>query len=140
MRIHPAGLAVIAWLGLALALPSIAPTQGRWAGQGPEMRGQWDERADQTFGLGRGVGRQLMTQEEWVEHRQKMQSLNPDERDRYRAEWHTKMVERARERGITLPETPGPSRGPGGGWGMGPGNGMGWRGQGGGRGPGSGCR
>jgi hypothetical protein len=127
MRIHPAGLAVIALLGLALAVPRIAPTQGWGAGQGP----RWDERAEQTFGPGRAVGRKLMTQEEWVEHRQKMQSLNPNERERYRAEWHTKMVERARERGITLPETPGPSRGPGRGWGMGPGNG---------RGQGPGCR
>ena len=90
------------------------------------VQNRWDDEAERQFGLGRGMGRQLMTQEEWAEHRQKMQSLNPEERERYRQEWHTKMVERAHERGITMPATPGPrrergQRGMGRGRGMGPG-------------------
>jgi hypothetical protein len=89
---------------------------------------QWDRQAEENFRLGRGMGRQLMTEKEWQEHRQKMQSMSPEERQKYREEWHTKMVERARERGITLPETPGPhgpGRGMGQGGGMGSGGGMG---------------
>jgi hypothetical protein len=53
-----------------------------------------------------------------------MRSLSPEEREKYRVEWHKKMVERAKERGITMPETPGP-HGMGQGRGMGPGDGSG---------------
>ena len=97
----------------------------------------WDNEADETFWLGRGMGRQLMTQEEWQEHRQKMQSLSPEERQRYREEWHKKMVEGVREQRITMPETAGPRRGYGPGSGMGSGGGM-RGGSGGGMGPGGG--
>lgn len=71
---------------------------------------QWEKQAEETFYLGRGMGRQLMTQEEWQEHRQKMQTMGPEERATYREEWHKKMIERAKERGITMPEMPGPHR------------------------------
>lgn len=109
------GIVVIAGL---LAIPLTWPLT---VGAAEE---QWEQQAEETFQLGRGMGRQLMTQEEWLEHRQKMQSLSPEERERYRQEWHKKMVERAQERGITMPETPGPHRGEGG-MGTGPGKGMG---------------
>jgi hypothetical protein len=81
---------------------------------------QWEQQAEDQFRLGRGMGRRLMTEQEWREHWQKMQTMTPEERQKYREEWHKKMVERARERGITMPETPGPG-GPG--RGMGPGGG-----------------
>ncbi len=83
---------------------------------------QWEQQAEEQFWLGRGMGRRLMTEQEWQEHRQKMQTMTPEERQKYREEWHKKMVERAQERGITIPETPGP-HGPG--KGMGPGRGKG---------------
>ena len=68
-------------------------------------------------------GWQLMTQQERVEHRQKMQSFNTfKEREAYRLQHHKLMQERARERGMKLPEVPLPQgRGMGGGQGMGPG-------------------
>jgi len=66
-------------------------------------------------------GWQLMTQQERNEYRAKMQTLKTaEERERYRLEHHKMMQERAKERGVTLPEVPGPH-----GKGMGPGNGMG---------------
>ena len=66
-----------------------------------------------------------MTQEEWQEHQRRMQNMTAEERDRYRQEVHQRMLEQARERGIVLPEAPGP-RGPMGDPGMGsPGTG-GW--------------
>lgn len=65
-------------------------------------------------------GHQLMTQQEIAEHRAKMRSLDSAQaREAYRLEHHKKMLERARERGVTLPEMP---MGPGGGMGMGPNN------------------
>jgi hypothetical protein len=85
----------------------------------------WYNDADQTFRLGRGMGRQLMTQQEWREHQQKMRGMSVEERNRYRKEWHNKLMQRARQKGIGMPDTPGPSRGSGTGQGMGHGGGMG---------------
>jgi len=80
-------------------------------------------------------GSQLMTRKERAENRAKMRSLKtPEERDAYRLEHHKKMQERAKEKGVTLPDEPpatGMRMGPGGG-GMGPGGG-GMMGPGGGR-------
>ena len=69
-------------------------------------------------------GSQLMTRKERAEHRAKMRSLKTkEERDAYRLEHHKKMQERAKEKGVTLPdEPPAAGMGPGGG-GMGPGGG-----------------
>ncbi len=48
-------------------------------------------------------GRDLMTPEEAAEHRAKMWSARtPEERDAYRAQHHAVMMERAKERGVTL--------------------------------------
>jgi len=76
-------------------------------------------------------GWQLMTEQERAEHRAKMRSFKTEqEREQYRMEHHERMEERARERGVTLPQVPqkrgqgmGPGNGMGGG--MGPGGGMG---------------
>jgi hypothetical protein len=74
-------------------------------------------------------GSQLMTQQERNEYRAKMRSLRTaQEREQLRFEHHERMQQRARERGVTLPDAP-PARGargagPGG-PGMGPGGGMG---------------
>lgn len=132
MKAHRKVLGLIIALGVisvalvALAQETTAPAPIR---QPKQLR--WDEEAEQTLGMGRGLGRQLMTQEEWEEHRQKMRTMTPEEREKYRQDHHQKMMERAKERGISIPETPGP-RGRMGGRGMG-GHGMG-KGQGGGRG------
>lgn len=68
-------------------------------------------------------GYQLMTQQERIEHRAKMQSFKTmEERERYRIEHHNRMQERAKEQGVTLPDAPMP-RGMGGGPGMGGGGG-----------------
>ncbi len=72
-------------------------------------------------------GRQLMTQQERAEQRAKMRAAKTvEEREQIRKEHHDRMQERAKERGVTLPNEPparGGRMGPGGG--MGPGSGMG---------------
>lgn len=66
-------------------------------------------------------GSQLMTSQERTEYRAKLRDAKTvEERERIRSEHHKEMLERARERGVTLPEEP-PARGGG----MGPGGGMG---------------
>jgi hypothetical protein len=73
-------------------------------------------------------GSQLMTDTERNEHRNQMRSLKTSqEREAYRLEHHKLMQERARVKGITLPEVP-PAMGKGMGAGPGPnaaGGGMG---------------
>lgn len=71
-------------------------------------------------------GSQLMTQQERMEHRTKMQSMNTmEEREQYRMEHHMKMQERAKEQGVTLPDSPPMGTGMGSGRGMGGGQGGG---------------
>lgn len=83
-------------------------------------------------------GWQMMTPEEIQQHWAQMQAAKtPAEREQIRQQHHAQMVERARERGVTLPDQPGgpcpgwPGKygqgmgGPGMGRGMGPGSGMG---------------
>lgn len=74
-------------------------------------------------------GSQLMTQQERMEHRTKMQSMNTmEERERYRMEHHKKMQQRAKQQGVTLPDEPlmrKKGMGDGRGMGGGPGGGMG---------------
>jgi hypothetical protein len=70
-------------------------------------------------------GSQLMTQAERNQYRKQMRSAKTvKEREQIRAEHHKRMQERAKERGMTIPDMP-PARGGGMGGGMGPGGGMG---------------
>ncbi len=81
-------------------------------------------------------GSQLMTDQERIEYRNTLQTAKTaDEREQIRLQHHERMQLRARERGVTLPDTPsardgqgrrmGPGGGPGGMEGMGPGGGVG---------------
>lgn len=66
-------------------------------------------------------GSQMMTEQERAEHRTLMRGAKTaEEREKIRAEHHEKMMARAKQRGITLPEPP-PMRGRGPGAGRGPG-------------------
>jgi hypothetical protein len=78
-------------------------------------------------------GSQLMTQQERLEYNNRMRSMKTaQEREAYRLEHHKQMQERAREKGVKLPDQPpqvpgramgGPGAGMGAGGGMGPGAG-----------------
>lgn len=113
-----------------------------WAAEPEQVK----EQAQQQTASGEQVyGSQLMTQQERLEHRNKLRAAKTaEEREQIRAEHHTRMQERAKEKGVTLPEMPpatgtrkgmgtGPRDGMGPGSGMSPGGGMG-----GGMGPGGG--
>jgi hypothetical protein len=61
----------------------------------------------------RAYGSQLMTVQERNEYQQRMRELKTaQERDAFRKDHHAKMQERAKERGVTLPDEP-PARGKG---------------------------
>jgi hypothetical protein len=72
-------------------------------------------------------GSQLMTQKERREYRLKMREAKTvEQREQIRAEHHKQMQERAKERGVKLPDAPpaqGMHQGMGAGGGMGPGAG-----------------
>ncbi len=71
-----------------------------------KMQSSWEEQVENTFGLDQGLGRLLMSQEEWQEHHRAMQQMTVAEREQYRQETHSKLTERAKERGITFPDKP----------------------------------
>jgi hypothetical protein len=129
MKSHHNALMLVALLAIAAPLPmtfaqdTTGLTPGR---QRAQLR--WDQQVEQTFGLGRGLGRQLMTQDEWQEHQRQMQTMTAEEREGYRQEIHQRMTERAREKGVAIQEGPD-RRGPMGGPGMTGGSGMGGRGR-----------
>ena len=76
-------------------------------------------------------GSQLMTPQERAEYQTKMHAAKTaEERERIRAEHHTQMQERAKVRGVTLPDKPPAMGGGMGSGGMGPGGGMGSGGKG----------
>ena len=78
-----------------------------------------DQTQDRTRLQDQIYGSQLMTEQERIEHRNRMRSFKTQqERDAYQLEQHKRMQERAKERGVTLPEEPMMSPG-----GMGPGGG-----------------
>lgn len=57
----------------------------------------------------RVYGSQLMTVQERNDYRQQMRALKTQqEREQFRSEHHSKMQERAKERGLTLPDAPPP--------------------------------
>lgn len=64
-------------------------------------------------------GWQLMTPDEWAEHRTAMRSLPPAERVAYRDQHHEQMKQRAEAQGLTLPDEPVFAGGPGRGYGRG---------------------
>ncbi|HET9883575.1 MAG TPA: hypothetical protein VFS81_17625 [Candidatus Binatia bacterium] len=70
-------------------------------------------------------GSELMTEKERNEYRERMRSAKTQqEREKIRSEHHDRMLARAKERGVTIPDQPpakGAGTGPGGG--MGPGAG-----------------
>lgn len=79
-------------------------------------------------------GSQLMTNQERIEHRNKLRAAKTvEEREQIRLQHHEQMQLRAKEQGVTLPDTP-PALGGGQGRQMGPGGGMGGMGPGGGMG------
>lgn len=76
--------------------------------------------ADQIYGS------QLMTEQERIQHRETLRNMKTEEeRERYRIEHHNKMQERAREKGLSLPDQPRNNGMNGGGPGMGSGKGGG---------------
>jgi hypothetical protein len=117
MSKHKSFAAVV--VAAALSFPFLSLAQDR-----DQAR---DQLRDQT--QSNVYGWQLMTQQERAEYRARMRNLRTaQEREQFRLEHHERMQERARARGITLPDEPpargGPSMGPGG-QGMGPGGGGG---------------
>ena len=120
-------------LGVAIALSLAGMVTANAQAQ---TRDQTREQAqDRIFGS------QLMTEKERNEYRDRMRLTKTEqERETIRAEHHERMVARARERGVTLPDDPPARAGQGraAGVGAGPGPGGGGVGAGGGPGAGSG--
>ena len=115
-----------------VATLSMAIVSAAFAGEPPAP-------AVQTAQAGPGAGgqiygSQLMTQQERLQYREQMRNAKTaQQREQLRLEHHRQMQERARQRGVTLPDQPPTGGGMGGGMGGGGmGGGMGGGGMGGG--------
>ena len=99
------------------AQPAAGYRMGPGAGMGPAWTGRgsgYGPGAAVGPGFGRGFASQLMTPEEWAAHREKMlNAATFDERRQIAAVNHAEMQKRAAERGISLPQQPGPRNGMG---------------------------
>ena len=105
---------VMAMLAGALAVS----TNPLWAAAQDRTK---DKIQAQTKDQERIYGSELMTEKERNEYRQRMRSANTEqEREKIRTEHHNRMLARAKERGVKIPDEP-PVKGGG----MGPGRGMG---------------
>lgn len=117
MKFQKTQLASMALIA-AVSLSAVAMSSNAIAEDKMQDRTQDKDRVqDQIYGS------QLMTAKERNEHRAKMRSMHTaEEREAYQLEHHKQMQERAREKGITLPDEPPAQRG---GMGAGPSGGMG---------------
>ena len=93
-------LGAMAVLALAVAggaLPALAQDRDR------DQTREQDRDRDQEF----VYGSQLMTQQERLQYQNRLRTLKTEqEREAYRLEHHRLMQQRARERGVQLPEEP----------------------------------
>ncbi len=98
---------------LSAVAVTLALSSGLLMAENNEMAGDRLETQQQVY------GRQLMTQQERVEFRDKMRSASSaEERQQIQQEHHEQMKLRAKERGLSMPENP-PADGMGMGKGMG---------------------
>lgn len=74
---------------------------------------EWQRQAEDNFYLRPGMADQLMTKHEWEQHWKEMQNMGPQQQAQYRQEWHVKMMQRAREKGIDVHGGMGPHHGTG---------------------------
>lgn len=99
---------------LSLAIIAVLVFAGGYLYTGPAMADEeaeesesgWETRAEKSFGIGHGLGRKLMTEDEWKEHQQKMRTMTSEEKIEYRRKVHEELRERAAEKGIKMPEKP----------------------------------
>ncbi len=104
------------WLVVLAGILLLSPWPAQAAGQEQQKDQMETQQQEQQV-----YGWQLMTPEERLEYRNRMRAARTEqEREAIRAEHHEQMMERAKERGVTLPEQPVPW---GKGKGMGPGGG-----------------
>ena len=116
--------AVIAALLPALASVGYAADQDRRQTQDKAQTRDKDRLLTRDQTQDQIYGSQLMTQQERIEYSNRMRAAKTEqEREQIRKEHHERMKERAKERGVILPDEP-PARGMGpGSGGMGPGSG-----------------
>ena len=107
IAVMAAGLLTAISLTANAVAESRAQGQGMGQGQGSNSDQMRDRDRDQDRAQAPIYGSQLMTERERQEHRTKMRSFKTEqERETYRLAQHKKMQERARAKGLTLPDAP----------------------------------
>ena len=99
--------AMIIFLSCALLLPSGSVMAANQATERERIQTQEQEKQQEQI-----YGNQLMTEQEREEYRARMRAAKTyEEQEQIRLEHHNRMTERAKEQGLSLPETPPPRGG-----------------------------
>jgi len=107
-RSHKLALGIAASLGLGLGAATAFAHPGQMMGGPMGMHGM----GHGPMGAGPAAAQQLMTPEEQTAFREKMQNAKtPEERQKLAEANRAEMEKRAKEKGITLPQTHGPRAG-----------------------------
>lgn len=121
----------VAMLAVAVPLTGLVSVTGAQTTARDQSKNQTRDQTQQRI-----YGSQMMTQQERNDYSTRMRAAKTEqERERIRTEHHDQMQERAKARGVTLPDQPpakarsstGGAMGPGGGMGPGTGGGGGGR-------------
>lgn len=102
-----------AFFALALACTVYAvPVAAAQGGSGRDGAGEmeymaWEKQAELAFGLSPGMGKELLTEEQWQEHLERMQGMSKAERQEYRTEIHIELMKEAQAQGLPMPQMPG---------------------------------
>lgn len=101
-----AGLWVTAIMVSFIFLFGASDVRAQQTSPGTKSGANWSMQAEESFYLNSGMAERLMTQDEWQKYSQKMQGMKADEREEFRREMHSKMMDRAREKGLQVPDVP----------------------------------
>jgi hypothetical protein len=90
---------------LMISLLVLHPAGAQAQSQGQNgQEAAWKTDVERTFYLSPGLGEKLMTQDEWKSHQGRLYEMDFNEQAAYRQEWHKKLMQQARDKGIALPE------------------------------------
>lgn len=116
-RSHKTAAGIVAALSLGVAVAAFAQPGPIGEGNGPHGEagmphggmGGMQHGAMGQGATGMGAGHPLMTPEEHTALREKMHNATPEERQKLAQSTRDEMHQRAREKGITLPQHGGPA-------------------------------
>lgn len=90
---------IFAQFGMAEAFTPDKEVKKPWEA---DKKSNWEKDAESAFGLSKGLGKRLMSEGEWREHRHRMQLMSENEKKRYQGTVKQDILKKGRDSGIPL--------------------------------------